>query len=74
MFVVLLSGVIASLGTQHVTLPLKVILIRIQGGNSSGFLDAASKIIAENGTHSLEAYLDDAIKILQIPLSIWCCV
>ena len=45
----LLLGVIASLGTQHVTLPLKVMLIRIQGGNSAGLVDAARRIMAESG-------------------------
>ena len=45
----LLLGVIASLGTQHVTLPLKVLLIRIQGGSNSGLLDAARAVVSETG-------------------------
>jgi len=45
----MLLGIIASLGTQHVTLPLKVILIRIQGGNAAGFVEAARKVYAESG-------------------------
>lgn len=45
----LFLGVIASLGTQHVTLPLKVLLIRIQGGSNTGLLDAARAVVAETG-------------------------
>lgn len=41
---------IASLGTQHVTLPLKVLLIRIQGaGAKIGLLEAARAVVAESG-------------------------
>ncbi len=40
---------IASLGTQHVTLPLKVLLIRIQGGSNRGLLQAARAVVAESG-------------------------
>eukprot|EP01048_Picozoa_sp_COSAG05_P028944 COSAG05_NODE_9253_length_636_cov_0.690875_1_plen_102_part_01 len=42
-------GVVASLGTQHVTLPLKVLLIRIQGGSNRGLLQAARAVVAESG-------------------------
>eukprot|EP00038_Savillea_parva_P001801 m.107509 g.107509 ORF g.107509 m.107509 type:complete len:586 (+) comp10623_c0_seq1:98-1855(+) len=42
-------GCLASFFTQTVTLPLKIILVRVQGGKATGFMDAARQVLKESG-------------------------
>eukprot|EP00041_Stephanoeca_diplocostata_P012407 m.207839 g.207839 ORF g.207839 m.207839 type:complete len:365 (-) comp18944_c0_seq7:128-1222(-) len=42
-------GCLASLSTQLVTMPLKVVLVRVQSGNASGVVSASRALYAEGG-------------------------
>ena len=65
-------GCIASLWTQSVTLPLKVMLVRVQGGKASGLAEAARQIFTEGGISAFFAGLSSNVVVMINPVRTYC--